>query len=119
LTDVFGEDPMVGSFFRMEPAGKRGEPIVFYKEGGELRAARFMSGEEGHALYETLTTLPTGLSGSWRSTALDLIGGAAHRCRHQPGVRADQLHPRPGGGQASCGRTTSRLCRARRGSCRS
>jgi hypothetical protein len=37
LTDVFGEDPLVGSFFRMEPAGKRGEPIVFYKEGGELR----------------------------------------------------------------------------------
>lgn len=65
LTDVFGEDPIVGSFFRMEPTGKRGEPIVFYKEGGELRAARFMSGEEGHALYETLTALPKPLTDAW------------------------------------------------------
>lgn len=65
LTDVFGEDPIVGSFFRMEPAGKRGEPIVFYKEGGQMRAARFMSGEEGHALYETITALPTPLRDVW------------------------------------------------------
>lgn len=62
ITDLFGEDPLVGSFFRMEPAGKRGEPIVFYKEGGELKAARFMSAEEGHALYELVTSLPKGLS---------------------------------------------------------
>ncbi len=53
--DFFGEDPVLGSFFRMEPAKKRGEPIVFYKEGGQLKAARFMAGKEGHALYETLT----------------------------------------------------------------
>lgn len=65
LTDVFGEDPVVGSFFRQEPAGKRGEPIVFYKEGGQLQAARFMSGEEGHALYEALTALPQPLTDAW------------------------------------------------------
>lgn len=58
LTDVFGEDPIVGSFFKMEPTGKRGEPIVFYKEGGELRAARFMSEAEGLPLYELVTALP-------------------------------------------------------------
>lgn len=65
MSDLFGEDPIIGSFFRMEPAGKRGEPIVFYKEGGELRAARFMSGEEGHALYETVTALPQPLTDAW------------------------------------------------------
>lgn len=65
LTDVFGDDPIVGSFFRQEPAGKRGEPIVFYKEGGQLRAARFMSGEEGHALYELVTALPAPLRDAW------------------------------------------------------
>lgn len=65
LTDVFGEDPVVGSFFRMEPAGKRGEPIVFYKEGGQMRAARVMSNEEGHALYEILTALPKPLTDMW------------------------------------------------------
>lgn len=58
LTDVFGEDPIIGSFFKMEPTGKRGEPIVFYKEGGELRAARFMSESEGLPLYELVTALP-------------------------------------------------------------
>lgn len=58
LTDVFGEDPIMGSFFRMEPAGKRGEPIVFYKEGGQLQAARFMSESEGLPLYELVTALP-------------------------------------------------------------
>lgn len=62
ITDFFGEDPLMGTFFKMEPAGKRGEPIVFYKEGGELRAARFMAGEEGHALYEIVTTMPSGLA---------------------------------------------------------
>jgi ddrB-like ParB superfamily domain len=58
LTDVFGEDPIMGSFFRMEPTGKRGEPIVFYKVGGELQAARFMSESEGLPLYELVTALP-------------------------------------------------------------
>jgi hypothetical protein len=40
LSDVFGEDPIMGSIFRAEPAGKSGEPIVFYKEAGQLKAAR-------------------------------------------------------------------------------
>lgn len=62
MADVFGPDPIVGSFFRQEAAGARGEPIVFYKDGGVMKAARFMSGEEGHALYETLTALPTAIS---------------------------------------------------------
>jgi hypothetical protein len=68
LTNVFGEDPIVGSFFRAEPAGRRGEPIVFYREAGELKAARFMSGEEGHALYEMLTSLPPAMTDLWIKT---------------------------------------------------
>lgn len=58
MGDVSHEDPVMGSFFKMERASGRGEPIVFYKEGGELRAARFMSEKEGHALYEVLTAAP-------------------------------------------------------------
>lgn len=62
LADVFGPDPIVGSFFKSEPAGARGEPIVFYKKGGVMHAGRVMAESEGHALYETLTALPQGLS---------------------------------------------------------
>ena len=72
--DMFGgEDPLIGSFFRMEQAKKRGEPIIFYKEGGQLKAARFMAGKEGHALYETLTAAPAPITDLW----VDLIRGAA------------------------------------------
>jgi ADP-ribose pyrophosphatase YjhB (NUDIX family) len=73
VAQLFGEDPLMGSFFRMEPAQKRGEPLVFYKEGGKLKVARFMSGEEGHALYETLTHMPEPITDLWH----DLIRGAA------------------------------------------
>lgn len=62
MADLTGEDPLMGSFFKMEPASKRGEPIVFYKEQGQLKAARFASESEGHALYELVTALPSGLS---------------------------------------------------------
>jgi hypothetical protein len=71
--DQFGEDPIMGEFFRMENAKKRGEPIVFYKEGGNLRAARFMAGKEGHALYEALTAAPDTVADLW----VDLIRAAA------------------------------------------
>lgn len=65
VADLFGEDPLLGSFYRMEPAGKRGEPLVFYKEDGKLKVARFMSDEEGHALYEILTALPQKLTDAY------------------------------------------------------
>jgi hypothetical protein len=42
--------------------GKGGEPITFWKEGGELRAVRMISKDEGLALYESLNTLPKQLS---------------------------------------------------------
>jgi len=29
--------PVMGSFFRMEPAAKRGEPLVFYREAASSR----------------------------------------------------------------------------------
>src|SRR6266478_3400773 len=50
--------PLMGSFFRMEKTAPRGEPIVFYREHGQLKAARVMSEKEGYALYETLTAMP-------------------------------------------------------------
>ncbi|WP_298704683.1 hypothetical protein, partial [uncultured Variovorax sp.] len=58
ITDVFGEDPIMATIFRAEPTGKRGEPIVFYKDGGQLRAVRLQARDEGLALYETLSALP-------------------------------------------------------------
>lgn len=58
ITDVFGDDPIMATIFRSEPTGKRGEPLVFYKDGGQLRAVRLQAKDEGLALYETLSGLP-------------------------------------------------------------
>lgn len=60
LGTMAGEDPLIGSFWRRERANPNGEPILFYRDGGELRAARFMSSREegGHALYELLSAAP-------------------------------------------------------------
>lgn len=60
LGTMAGEDPLMGSFWRRERANPNGEPILFYRDGGELRAARFMSSREegGHGLYELLSAAP-------------------------------------------------------------
>lgn len=58
IADQAGEDPLMGSFFRMERTSPRGEPIVFYRDGGIIRAGRVMSAKEGYGIYETLTTAP-------------------------------------------------------------
>lgn len=54
-----------GDYFMMERAAARGEPIVFYREGGQLKAARFMSEPEGHGLYELLTAAPEPVRDLW------------------------------------------------------
>lgn len=77
ITDVFGEDPILGTIFRQEPAGKRGEPIVFYKEGGDMRAVRLISKEEGVGLYEALAELPPQL----RDWAVQLGSASAQALR--------------------------------------
>lgn len=58
VADVFGDDPIMAPIFRREPTGARGEPILFYKEGGQLKAVRLIADKEGHELYETLASLP-------------------------------------------------------------
>jgi hypothetical protein len=58
VADTFGDDPIMASVFRRQQTSPRGEPIVFYKDGGELKALRMTSKDEGTALYETLTSLP-------------------------------------------------------------
>ncbi|WP_375408501.1 LPD38 domain-containing protein [uncultured Methylobacterium sp.] len=58
LTDVFGDDPIMASIFRAEPTGKRSEPIVFYKEGGQMRAVRLSAKSEGLGIYEAVAGLP-------------------------------------------------------------
>jgi hypothetical protein len=58
LADVFGDDPIMAPIFRREPTSPRGEPILFYKDGGQLKAVRLISDEEGRGLYEALASLP-------------------------------------------------------------
>lgn len=58
ITDLFGEDPVHGTLFHKEPTSKGGEPILFYKDGGKLKAVRLIAGKEGLALYEALTDMP-------------------------------------------------------------
>lgn len=59
INNIFGNDPLLGTMFRHEPTRARGEPIVFYKEAGELKAVRLMGGKEGLAVYENIMSLPT------------------------------------------------------------
>lgn len=59
LADQFGEDPVMATIFRAEPAGKRGEPIVFYNDvDGNLSAVRFSSTKEGLGVYEAFAGMP-------------------------------------------------------------
>ncbi len=70
---TMGESPIMGSYFQMEQAKPHGEPIVFYKDGGELKAARFISKDEGAGLYELLTASPQPVTDLW----VHMISGAA------------------------------------------
>jgi len=58
-------EAITGNYFHMERTASRGEPIVFYREGGELRAVRVMSKEEGMPLYELLTAAPPTVTDLW------------------------------------------------------
>lgn len=60
ITDLIGDDPLLGNIFQTVPTRPRGEPIVFYSEDGVLKAARMMSEKEDpqFGLYETLTAMP-------------------------------------------------------------
>lgn len=73
MGQVAGEDPLIGSFFKMERSTGGGEPIVFYKEGGELKAVRVMDSEEGHNLYKLLTAAPQPVADIW----MHLVSGAS------------------------------------------
>lgn len=73
MGDLAREDPLMGSFFKMEQTSGKGEPIVFSKQGGELVAWRVMSEKEGYPLYELLTAAPDAISDVW----VQLIGTAA------------------------------------------
>ena len=77
VTNAFGDDPIMGTMFKMQPASKKGEPIMFYKEAGELKAVRFMAGKEGEAVYEALSSLPDAL----KDLSLQLLQGAASTLR--------------------------------------
>lgn len=74
VTNTMGGDPVIGSFFRAEPAKGRGEPIVFYKEGGETKAMRVMADGEGFKLYELMTQAPEPVTDLW----MHLIATAAN-----------------------------------------
>lgn len=85
VTNAFGDDPIMGTMFKMQPASKKGEPIMFYKEAGEMKAVRFMAGKEGEAVYETLSSLPNAL----KDLTLQVMQGAASTLRF--GVTANPV----------------------------
>jgi len=85
VTNAFGDDPIMGTMFKMQPASKKGEPIMFYKEAGELKAVRFMAGKEGEAVYEALSSLPNAL----KDLTLQVMQGAASTLRF--GVTANPV----------------------------
>ena len=64
LMTHFGDDHINGTMFKTVIRDGRKEPIVFYAERGELKAARMITKEEGYrgghrfGLYELLTTMP-------------------------------------------------------------
>lgn len=59
--------PIIGSFFKMEQAATRGEPIVFVWEGGVPKPIRLMSRKTGgvHPLYEVMTAAPAAFKDLW------------------------------------------------------
>lgn len=58
VNNVYGNDPIFGEAFSKQFTGPNGEPIVFYKEGGQVKAVYLMSGKEGQAIYEHLMSMP-------------------------------------------------------------
>ena len=65
LAGSAGDDLLTGRLLRAESPTSTGESILFYRDNGRLRAARFVSEKEGLALYETLMALPQGLTNEW------------------------------------------------------
>jgi hypothetical protein len=66
LTGIAGNnDALTRRFVRPTSSQSAGEPIVFYRDSGRLRAVRLVNEKEGLALYETLMALPQGLTNEW------------------------------------------------------
>ena len=77
IVNLFGEDPLMGAFFRMEKTAPHGEPIVFYRKEGKLKAARVMAAAdsgEGYRLFELLTAMPQTMGDLFS----DLVGAVSH-----------------------------------------
>src|SRR4051794_22360142 len=86
--------------FQREAATQRGEPILFYKEAGELKAARLICNAEDETmgLYEALAG--TAVAGARRR---HVAGQPRRHCqarrhRDQSDLRGDELDPRSAGG---------------------
>jgi cytochrome c2 len=77
VSDIFGDDPIMATIFRREPTKPQGEPIIFYKDGGQLRAVRLISQAEGESLYEAVATMPTEM----RDWAINAMAASATMLR--------------------------------------
>lgn len=60
VTNMTGEDPLLGSMYKSVQTKGRGEPIQFYWDGGVMKAARVISEKEDPTLplYEMLNAMP-------------------------------------------------------------
>ncbi len=81
VSDVFGEDPILGTMYHSEPTKPRGEPVVFDMVGGELRAYRFSSGKQGIALYEAISELSTAMRDKYQDIAIAIGQGVSQVLR--------------------------------------
>lgn len=52
---ILGEDNLMSTLYRSIPANERGEPIVYYFEGGVVKAVRLADGNLGKELFEAIT----------------------------------------------------------------
>lgn len=81
VSDIFGEDPILGTVFHSETTKTRGEPISFYMDGGELRAVRLSSGKEGIALWEAVTELSPAIRQKYDDIAVAIGQGVSATLR--------------------------------------
>lgn len=67
VSDLLGDDARA-SIFRLGEINTKGEPIVFFWDGGTRRALRLADGDFGVAMYQALTGMPEAMKDIWVKT---------------------------------------------------
>ncbi len=67
VSDLLGDDARA-SVFRLGEINTKGEPIVFFWDGGKRRALRLADGDFGVQMYQALTGMPEAMKDTWVNT---------------------------------------------------